>query len=77
MEDLEEFVGQIIDIFEDNITDRDINAEWGDSEERKTIEIEKCFLDEDSDGVVFGGAEYDKVAEKIKDLLKNWKVVIQ
>lgn len=64
----EELVGQIIDIFEDNLHNRAII--YG----KKAI-VPLVSLDEDSSGVFFAGDEYDLVASQLKTLLKEWRLI--
>ena len=70
-DDFEELVGQIIDIFEDNIESRTINSEEGET----TAEVALHFPFDDASGVVFGGTDYDNVADAIKTTLKSWKLI--
>ena len=75
MKNKEAFVGQIIDIFEDYLTYRDVGySVYGNNQKPKKGVIPLHFEDEDSDGVFFGGAYYDKVADKLKELIDNWKL---
>lgn len=60
----EELIGQIIDIFEDNLEERADKVKH-----LKTASVELYFEDDDSCGVFFGGKEYDNIAEKLKGLL--------
>lgn len=67
----EELIGQIIDIFENNLTKRDVSKYSSEAKPEAAI-IPFHFEDEDSDGVLFGGENYNKVALLIEETLKNW-----
>lgn len=67
----EELIGQIIDIFENNLTKRDVSKYSFEAKPEAAI-IPLYFEDEDSDGVLFGGEHYNKVALLIEETLKNW-----
>ena len=64
--DKQELIGQIIDIFEDELEERKLKQECG------FASIPLHFEDEDSDGVFYGGNFYDKVAVKIEETLTEW-----
>lgn len=59
--DLPEFVGQIIDIFEDFLEDRDIKLPNKDR-------------DQDPDAAIIYGDDYGELQSDIESLLKNWKL---
>lgn len=68
-DDKAELIGQIIDIFEDELEERTL----GNHNKYDTWKaIPLCFSDEESDGVFYGGNYYDKVAIKIEETLKSW-----
>lgn len=58
--DMPEFVGQMIDIFEDFLDEKGV-----------TIEHEECD-DEDAEGVNIYGSDYDKIADSIRATLSSW-----
>lgn len=67
-DDKNELVGEIIDIFEDDLHNRRIK-------ERVNSNLAVIHLykeDEESNGVFYGGEEYDNVASKLKTLLCEW-----
>lgn len=67
-DDKDELVGEIIDIFEDDLHNRRIK-------ERVNSNLAVIPLhqeDKESDGVFYGGEEYDNVAAKLKTLLCEW-----
>lgn len=72
MEDFEELIGQIIDIFEDNLTERDMACYTNNPRPEEGI-IPLHFEDEDSDGVFYGGEHYDNVAKQLRHLLNNFQ----
>lgn len=57
--EMPEFVGQMIDIFEDFLDEKGV-----------TIEHEEC--DEDIDTVNIYGSDYDKIADSIRATLASW-----
>lgn len=67
-DDKNELVGEIIDIFEDDLHNRRIKERVNSNLAVVPLHHE----DEESDGVFYGGEEYDKVAAKLKTLLCEW-----
>lgn len=63
-----EFIGQIIDIFEDNLDERTNKRKNG------IAEIRLYKLDTDSEGVYFGGNYYDNVSNQLIELFRNWNI---
>lgn len=72
--DRQELIGQIIDIFEDELTSRNIVCYGNDPKPTEAL-IPLHFEDEDSNGVFYGGNYYDKVAAKIEKVLTEWKLL--
>lgn len=73
----EEIIGLIIDIFEDDLHNRDIarvSSKGTDVKFDNGI-IPKHFLFDDNEGVFYGGEIYDNVAEKLEFLLKELKII--
>ena len=66
-DDKNELVGEIIDIFEDDLHNRRIKERKSSS-----LAVIPLHVDEETDGVFYGGEEYDNVAAKIKTLLCEW-----
>ena len=60
--DLAEFVGQIIDTFEDFLEERSIVLQ---NQERN---------EDESDAIIYG-SDYGQLQDAINDILKNWEVV--
>ena len=58
--EIPEFIGQMIDIFEDFLDEKGV-----------TIEHEKRD-DEDAEGVNIYGSDYDKIADDIRATLASW-----
>lgn len=69
-ESKEEIIGLFIDIFEDDLHNRDLER-FSSDPKPKVGTIKLHFEDKDSDGVFYGGPAYDKVAGQIKTLLKE------
>ena len=57
----DEFVGQIIDIFEDFLESKDIKLENTD----KT----------DEDAAIIYGSDYFEIEDRIMSMLRNWKLI--
>ena len=66
--DRQELIGQIIDIFEDDLHNRQLKRECCHAS------IPLHFEDEDSDGVFYGGEYYDNIASQLKTLLKEFGI---
>ena len=66
-EDLPEFVGEIIDIFEDFLTDRHIILDNPEREEDPDIDPEKM--------AIIYGSDYSELQESLEALLLNWNVI--
>lgn len=66
-DDKAEFVGQIIDVFEDFLFEKEIEIPNG--------EKETYFPDENDEklSIIFG-SDYDYIADKIKEIISNWKL---
>lgn len=58
-EEMPEFIGQMIDIFEDFLDEKGV-----------TIEHEEC--DEDIDTANIYGSDYDEIADGIRATLASW-----
>lgn len=58
-EDTPEFIGQIIDIFEDFLEEKGVQLNFEESD----------------DEVVLYGNDYDSLSDKIKNMLKAWHVI--
>lgn len=75
-DDKNELVGEIIDIFEDDLHNRTIRKSGGFNIDLlyfpRVSEVKLHQEDEESDGVFYGGEEYDNVAAKLKTLLCEW-----
>ena len=63
-EDTTEFIGQIIDIFEDFL-------------DEKGVVIENPERDEDDEEMAANiyGSDYDRLSDEITDTLKRWNVI--
>ena len=59
--ELAEFTGQIIDIFEDFL-------------EEKNVQIENPEREHDLDGLIYG-TDYGDIQTRIEELLENWDIV--
>ena len=59
--DLPEFIGQMIDVFEDFLEERDIELS---NEDRA----------QDPDAAIIYGDDYDTLQSGIESILKNWKL---
>lgn len=70
-EDIPEFVGEIIDIFEDFLDDK--NVKIPKSEEDKRLAMENDV--EDIDFIKIYGSDYDNLSSKLNMLLKMWNIV--
>lgn len=60
--DLAEFVGQIIDTFEDFL-------------EERSIVLQNQERNEDESAAIIYGSDYGQLQDAINDILKNWEVV--
>lgn len=56
-----EFIGQIIDVFEDFL-------------EEKGIDIDNDEKDVDNAAIIYG-SDYDYISEGIEDILQNWGII--
>lgn len=56
-----EFIGQIIDIFEDFLTDRDVS-------------IRNSGKPREYDGAIIYGSDYDSLSGKLIELIDNWGI---
>jgi len=66
-----ELIGQIIDIFEDDLQERiQLKSETIKGDAFAHIRLHK--EDKDCSGVFYGGNFYDKIAVKIEETFKNW-----
>lgn len=74
-----ELIGQIIDIFEDELEERTIYKTGGFhiSGQHFTAKAEVPLYqeDEESEGVFYGNKFYDKVAVKIEETLQSWELL--
>lgn len=79
-DDKAELIGQIIDIFEDELEERTTQKLGGYNIDNlhfiRKAEVPLHEEDEESDGVFYGGDYYDKVAAKIEETLKSWGLLI-
>lgn len=66
-EDKLEFIGQIIDIFEDFLEEKGINIQNEDRED-------DADLDKESAAIIYGN-DYYLLEEKISETLANWNIV--
>lgn len=57
-----EFVGQLIDIFEDFLESKDIMLDNPDR------------IDEDDAAIIYG-SDYDEIEDRIVSTLRNWKLI--
>lgn len=64
IEDTTEFIGQIIDIFEDFL-----------DEKRVTIENPEQDEDDEEMAANIYGSDYDRLSDEITDTLKRWNVI--
>lgn len=64
-----EFIGQIIDVFEDFLQERDVHIQ---NDERTEASYE---TDHPEDLAIIYGCDYGDLQDALKDLLKNWGVV--
>lgn len=70
-----ELIGQIIDIFEDELEERNkgfIHLKPTEDHNGNCRIVPLYQEDEDCNGVFYGGYYYDKVSEKIEETLKEW-----
>lgn len=58
----DEFVGQIIDIFEDFLASKGIKLDNPDR------------IDEDNEAIIYG-SDYDEIEDRIVSTLRNWKLI--
>lgn len=58
-DDAPEFIGQIVDVFEDFL-------------DEKGIEIENSEKDGDEGDAIIYGSDYDEIAEGIKEIISRW-----
>ena len=66
-EDEEEFIGQIIDTFEDFLDDKGIvipNEEWETSEDY-----------DPENAVNIYGADYDYIADELRRIFRRWNII--
>jgi hypothetical protein len=63
-EDTAEFIGEIIDIFEDFLDDKQIVLP-----NKERDEADDCC------NANIYGSDYDTIADKLETLLKNWRVL--
>ena len=61
-EDTSEFLGRIIDIFEDFL-------------EEKGINIDNSEKEEDDDAAIIYGSDYGILQDRLTDLLKAWEII--
>ena len=64
IEELSEFTGQIIDVFEDFLEERGINLENSEKDER----TEGC-------AAIIYGSDYGELQEGIEEILSNWNLI--
>lgn len=64
-EDTAEFIGEIIDIFEDFLDDKQIILP---NKERDAADVDDCC------NANIYGSDYDTLADKLEALLKNWRI---
>ena len=65
--DQEEFIGQIIDIFEDFLDDKEIVIPNRERDEDEDIDPEMSAN--------IYGADYDKIADELRIMLRRWGVM--
>lgn len=73
-----EFIGQVIDIFEDYLSERapDLGKSMSNDDKTQAIADGSLSADE-ADAVVFYGGDYDAVADQLADVLAKWGVLEQ
>ena len=64
-----EFIGQIIDVFEDFLTEKNVHI---DNPERE--EAEEEGYDPETTAIIFG-SDYDKLDKELSEMLIRWKVI--
>jgi len=62
--DKEEFLGEIIDIFEDFLDEKDVYV----------LNPEINEVDSDSNAIIYGG-DYDWLRDQLESLMKDWKIL--
>lgn len=65
--DIPEFIGQIIDIFEDFLDERGIVINNPERDENEHLESE--------DAANIYGTDYDMLQTRIEDTLRNWNII--
>lgn len=61
-DDRMEFLGSIIDIFEDFL-------------ENKNINIENPEKDDEEDAAIIYGSDYDELQGKLENMMRNWEII--
>ena len=57
-----EFLGNIIDIFEDFL-------------ENKNIDIENPEKDDEEDAAIIYGSDYDELQDELEIMMRNWEII--
>lgn len=63
-----EFVGQIIDIFEDFLTEKNITLENPEKEENQDVQP-------DGEQAIIYGSDYGQLQTNLESMLKNWNII--
>lgn len=63
-----EFIGQIIDIFEDFLTEKNITLENPEKEENQDVQP-------DEEQAIIYGSDYGELQTNLESLLKNWNII--
>lgn len=67
---LAEFIGQIIDTFEDFLAERNVEID-NDERDEARCEMSDDELNECELAIIYG-TDYGELADSIEDILKNW-----
>lgn len=65
-QDMAEFLGQLIDVFDDFLEERDVRIPTSDAEMEENDELEE------NEARIYG-SDYSELEENIKELLGNWE----
>lgn len=63
-----EFVGQIIDIFEDFLTEKNITLENPEKEENQDVQP-------DEEQAIIYSSDYGQLQTNLESMLKNWNII--
>lgn len=72
-DDKAEFVGQIIDVFEDFLAEKNIHIPNSEREDYYSDTDEK-MEDKENLAIIFG-SDYDYIADRIKEILGSWGLI--